>query len=85
MSRAAGAGKDKPISTSSLKKAFHGLEPSLGKTTVEELFSDLENYGITLSHSRMSYPLSEVEDALRKMLGEDAASLLVERLKKALS
>jgi hypothetical protein len=57
----------------------------LGYAAAETLAYDLENYGIALVAGRAaSYTLEQVEDAIKKMLGEEARSLIMEQLIKIL-
>lgn len=77
--------KNVPISSKKLKKAIMALEYPIGYSAAEALIYDLENYGIALVAGRAaSYSLQQVEDALRKLLGEEAGLMIVNQLMKSL-
>lgn len=73
---------DVPVSAKELKRALQKLQV-LGKTNVEALIYDLELYGIVLL-GHVSYSLNQVKDAIARSVGEDGASLITDRLRKAL-
>lgn len=62
-----------------------GLERTLGYAATETLVYDLENYGIALVAGRAaSYTLDQVQDAISKVLGGEAGSLIMDELVKIL-
>jgi hypothetical protein len=67
-----------------IKHALQELEKLLGRATVEAMIYDLEMYGLPLVNDRQTYTLNEIENALRKIFGDEATLLLFERLKKSL-
>jgi hypothetical protein len=73
---------DIPVSAKELRRAFQKLQV-LGKTNVEALICDLEFYGIVLL-GHVSYSLDQVKDAITRLLGEDGAALIIDRLRKTL-
>ena len=74
-----------PIPSNKLKKAVMALEYPLGYAAAEALIYDLENYGIALVAGRAaSYTMQQIEDALKKVLGEEAGALLMTQLVKML-
>lgn len=74
-----------PISSKKLKKAFMALEYPIGYSAAEALIYDLENYGIALVAGRAaSYSLQQVEDALRKLLGDEAGLMIMNQVMKSL-
>ena len=54
------------------------LKPILGRAAVESIVEDLKKHGIDLEDKDKSYTLKQIQDALAKMLDQDAASLLIE-------
>jgi hypothetical protein len=77
--------KNAPLPSKKLKKAIMALEYPLGYAAAETLIYDLENYGIALVAGKAaSYTLQQVEDAFKKILGEEAGALLMEQLVKML-
>jgi hypothetical protein len=61
------------------------LEETLIYAAAETLIYDLENYGIALVAGKAaSYTLDQIEDAMKKVLGDEAALLVMERLTKIL-
>lgn len=58
---------------------------SLGYAAAEALIYDLENYGIALVAGRAAtYTLQQVEDALKKILGNEAGEIVMAQLVKML-
>jgi hypothetical protein len=58
---------------------------TLGYASAEALIYDLENYGIALAAGKAaSYTLDQMEDAIKKVFGDEAGSLVMERLMKIL-
>ena len=77
--------KNIPLLSNKLKKAVIALGGMLGYAAAEALVYDLENYGIALVAGKAaSYTLEQVEDAIKKILGEEAGSLVMEQLIKIL-
>jgi hypothetical protein len=75
--------KNTPLPSNKLKKAVMALEGTLGYAA--EALIDLENYGIALVAGRAaSYTLEQVEDAIKKILGEEDGLLIMEQLIKIL-
>ena len=74
-----------PLPSNKLKKAVMALEYPIGYAAAEALIYDLENYGIALVAGKAaSYTLKQVEDALKKVLGDEAGALLMTQLVKIL-
>ena len=77
--------KNTPLPSNKLKKAVMALEGTLGYAAAEALVYDLENYGVALVAGRAaSYTLEQVEDAIKKILGEEDGLLIMEQLIKIL-
>ena len=77
--------KNVPLPSRKLKKAIMALEYPLGYAAAEALIYDLENYGIALVAGKAaSYTLLQVEDAFKKILGNEAGALLMEQLVRTL-
>jgi hypothetical protein len=69
--------KNVPLPSKKLKKAVMALEGTR--------VYDLENYGIALVAGRAaSYTLDQIEDAMKKVPGDEAGSLVMEHLTKML-
>ena len=76
---------DRPVSGKELARCFDELKRSLGRPVVETVVYELEiMHGIMLE-GRYSYRLSELEDALKKLLGDSAAELMMQSIVKHLS
>jgi hypothetical protein len=76
---------DRPVSGKELAGCFEELKKSLGRPMVETVVYELEvMHGIMLE-SRFSYRLSEIDDALKKLLGDSAAELMMKSIVKQLS
>jgi hypothetical protein len=76
--------KDRIVTGKELSGCFDKLEESLGRAMVETITYELEiMYGILLV-GRLSYKLSEVEEALKKLLGESASEIMMESIVKCL-
>jgi len=70
----------KIVSSKELSKCFDELKDSLGRAMIETIIEEIElMYGIVLA-GRLSYKLSEVEDARRKLLGDSACEMMMESL-----
>jgi hypothetical protein len=66
-----------------IEKTLMALEYNLGYAAVETLVYDLENYGVALAAGKAaSYTLNQVENAIKKVLADEAATLVVEQLTK---
>jgi hypothetical protein len=76
--------KNTPIPSNKLKKGIMSLERILGYAAAEALVYDLENYGIALAGGNNSYTLQQVEDALKKVLGNEGGPLIMDQLMKML-
>jgi hypothetical protein len=75
---------DRVVSGKELARCFDELRASLGRSVVETIVYELEiMFGIMLE-GRMSYKLSGIDDALRKLLGDSAADLMMEHIRAAL-
>lgn len=79
------SGNSIPISSITLRKAIQKVTSMLGEAAVESLVEDLEHQGIDLNNPSSRYTLRQLENAIIGTFGEDAASLLMERIKKELS
>lgn len=66
-----------------LQRAMNGLRKSLGTVIVDLIIMDLEKQGIALSGGS-SYPMKQVEDALKKTFGQEGGQLLADNVHKAL-
>lgn len=61
------------------------LAYAIGYPAAEALIYDLEDYGIALVAGRAaSYTLQQVEDALKKILGDEASLMIMNQLSKIL-
>ena len=61
---------DRIVSSKELSRCFDDLKESLGKAMIETIVEEIEIvYGIILV-GRLSYKLSDLEIALRKLLGD---------------
>jgi len=78
------AGKKATFTAKEIRRALQKLEPMLGIAAVETTIQDLEIYGLPLVNDHIPYTFKEIEVAMSKMLGTDATTLLIERLKKIL-
>jgi hypothetical protein len=76
--------KNTPIPGNKLRKGIMSLERILGYAAVEARVYDLENYGITLEAGQATYTLQQVEDALKKVLGNEGGPLIMDQLMKIL-
>ncbi len=75
---------DRIVSSKELSKCFDDLKESLGRAMIETIVEEIEiMYGIILV-GRLSYKLSDVEDALRKLLGDSACEMMMESLVETL-
>ena len=76
---------DRIVNGKELAKCLEELKKSLGRSVIETIVYELEvMFGITLQ-SRFSYRLSEIDDALRKLLGDSAAELMMESIVRYLT
>jgi hypothetical protein len=73
------------VESKSIKKALESLEPPLGKTTLRILLNELETYGLPLVNDHYEYSFAEIKSSLIKILGDEAAAIILERFKKALA
>lgn len=75
---------DRIVSGKELARCFGELEASLGRAVIETIVYELEiMFGIMLE-SRFSYKMSEIDDSLRKLLGDSAADLMMEQIRACL-
>jgi hypothetical protein len=75
---------DRIVTSKELSKCFDDLKESLGKAMIETIVEEIEiMYGIILV-GRLSYKLSDVEDALKKLLGDSACEMMMESLVETL-
>jgi len=71
---------DRIVSGKELAGCFEKLKETLGKAMVETIAYELEiMYGI-LFVGKLSYNLSEVNDALTKLLGDSASEIMMESI-----
>jgi hypothetical protein len=75
---------DRVVSGKELAKCFDELKASLGISVIETIVYELEIMFSIMLESRMSYKMSEIDDALRKLLGDSAAELMMEHIKASL-
>ena len=66
-----------------LYRAMNSLRKPLGSNVVDLLMTDLQRQRITFTGSE-SYPMRQIEEALKKTFGEDGGELLMDMLDKAL-
>ena len=78
-------GNSIPINSLTLKNAIQKVTSMLGEAAVESLMEDLEQQGINLNNPSSTYTLRQLESAIVETFGEDAATLLMERIKKELA
>lgn len=71
---------DRLISGKDLARCFKELETSLGRSVIETIVYELEVMFRIILEGRFSYNLSEIDDALRKLLGDSAAELMMEQI-----
>lgn len=74
--------KDKQIPGDELRHAFDTLD-ILGAALKESIIDFLETRGIILN-DQFYYSLSEIEETLRLILGQDATKLMIDRLRRGL-
>lgn len=77
-------GNSVPLSSSIIKLAIQRGLGILGPSSIEALFIDLERKGILLNDASLNYSLKQIEIAFIQAFGEDATSLLMERIKTEL-
>lgn len=65
-----------------LKEALNQASAVLGRATQDAMFHDLELNGMNFRDKQ--YTLNELQDALRRIFGQDGTSLLMLRIEKAL-
>ena len=76
---------DEFVSGKDLAGCFDELKKSLGRAVIETIVYELEvMYGIMLE-KRFYYRLSQIENALVKLLGDSAAELMMISIVKCLS
>lgn len=72
------------VSGNELAQCFEALKKSPGKSVIETVVHQLElAHGIILEN-KFSYSLSEIDEALRKLLGDSAADPLMAAIVKHL-
>ena len=74
--------KEQPIRGDIVKEAFNELDV-LGQPLKEAIIEHVERHAITLDDEHYC-TLKEIENLLREVFGNDAASLLVERLRRGI-
>lgn len=67
---------DRLITGNKLARCFEALKKSPGKSAIETGVHELEFAHGIIIENRFSYSLSEIDGALRKLLGDSAADLL---------
>jgi hypothetical protein len=76
---------DRVVTGKELATCFDELKASLGISVIETIVYELEiMFGIMLE-GRMSYKMSRIDDALRKLLGDSAAELMMEHIRASLA
>ncbi|MEW6605391.1 MAG: hypothetical protein AB1351_11995 [Thermoproteota archaeon] len=65
-----------------LREALSQASAVLGRATQDAMFHDLELAGMNFKDRQ--YTLNELQDALRRIFGQDGTSLLMQRVEKAL-
>ena len=76
---------DRVVSGKELARCFEELKGTLGRSVIETIIYELEvMFGIMLE-SRFSYKMSRIDDALRKLLGDSAADLMMEHIRASLN
>lgn len=73
---------DDPVPGKGLKEALHRATAVLGRAAQDAIFYDIELGGMAFDNT--SYTLRQVNDALKKIFGEDGTVLLMRRLEKEL-
>jgi hypothetical protein len=71
---------DRVISGKDLARCFKELEDSIGRSVIETIVYELEVMFRIILEGRFYYSLLEIEDALRKLLGDSAAELMMEQI-----
>lgn len=71
---------DRLVSGRDLARCFKELESSLGRSVIETIVYELEVMFRIILEGRFSYKLSEIDNALRKLLGDSAAELMMEQI-----
>ena len=67
------------VTGNDLKHAFRKLQPTLGKGLIEIITNQLEiMYLIVMNGNNNTYSLSEVKNALVKVLGEDSGYMILD-------
>lgn len=80
MSRENSPSDDRIVTGGELSRCFKELEASLGRSVMETIVYELEiMFGIMLE-GRFSYKMSRIDDALRKLLGDSAAEMMMEHI-----
>ncbi|HXV45746.1 MAG TPA: hypothetical protein VD736_03645 [Nitrososphaera sp.] len=75
---------DRSVKGKELGACFDRLKETLGRAMVETITYEIEiMFGILLV-GRFSYKLSEVEDALTKLLGDSASEIMMESIVECL-
>jgi hypothetical protein len=72
------------VSGKELAACCEELKESLGVSMVETIVYDLEVMFNVILEGRFSYKISQIDDALRKLLGDPAAELMMESILKCL-
>jgi hypothetical protein len=75
---------DRSVTGKELGACFDRLKETLGRAMLETITYEMEiMFGILLV-GRFSYKLSEVEDALTKLLGDSASEIMMESIVECL-
>jgi hypothetical protein len=72
----------KPVPSKRLRNALIQASAVLGRATQDAMFHDLEVNGLNFKDRQ--YTLKELQDALRRIFGQDGTGLLMQRIEKAL-
>jgi hypothetical protein len=75
---------DRLISSKDMKRCFEALEAEYGKSTISTVVHELEiMFGVVLTGS-LKYKISEIDVALRKLLGDSAGEIMMDSILKHL-
>ncbi|MEW6605007.1 MAG: hypothetical protein AB1351_10045 [Thermoproteota archaeon] len=71
---------DRVVSGKDLARCFKHMEASIGRSVIETIVYELEVMFRIILEGRFSYRLSEIDDALKKLLGDSAGALMMEQI-----
>ncbi len=74
--------EDRIISGTELAACFDNLKEHLGRAMIETITYELEVMFGIVAVGRLSYRLSQIEDALTKLLGDSASEIMMESIIK---